>query len=98
MKNRLLVGSIVVLSAVLGHGQAAGPQRQAPATTPAAPAGAAAQQAVITQYCVTCHSERAKAGGLSLETADVARAAEDPQLWERVVRKMRAGVMPPPGI
>ena len=100
MKKKLLAGSIVILSAVFGHGQAAGPPRQAPAAS-AVGAGVsqvAAHRAAINQYCVTCHSERVKAGGLSLESADLARVGENPQLWERVVRKMRAGVMPPPGI
>ena len=97
MNKKLLAGSIVILSAVVGFGQATAP-RQTPA--PAAPPAnqVAAQRAVITQYCVTCHNDRAKQGGLSLETADLARVGENPELWERVVRKMRAGVMPPPGI
>src|SRR5262245_53967697 len=41
-----------------------------------APAPAADQNAVLKQYCVTCHSDRAKAGGLTLASFDVAKAAE----------------------
>jgi hypothetical protein len=51
----------------------------------------------IDQYCVTCHNARLKTGGLVLETAALDRVAEDPVTWEKVVRKLRLGVMPPLG-
>src|SRR5262245_7235147 len=63
------------------------------ATNPAA----AEQNAVIKRYCVTCHTEARKPGGLSLASFDVARAAESAEVAERVIRKLRAGMMPPPG-
>jgi cytochrome c551/c552 len=58
---------------------------------------AAAQdsQAVVTRYCVTCHSTRLKTGGLALEGLQVAQAGQQPQTWEKVVRKVRTGMMPP---
>jgi len=65
------------------------------AQTPAPPA--AGPQAVITQYCVTCHSDKAKTGGLSLESLDVARVGANAETWEKVVRKIRSGMMPPSG-
>jgi hypothetical protein len=52
----------------------------------------------IDQYCVTCHNARLKTGGLVLETAALDRVAEDPATWEKVVRKLRLGVMPPLGV
>jgi uncharacterized protein DUF1592/uncharacterized protein DUF1588/uncharacterized protein DUF1587/uncharacterized protein DUF1585/uncharacterized protein DUF1595/cytochrome c len=52
---------------------------------------------LIDQYCVTCHSARLKSGGLVLENADTAHVGNDVELWEKVVRKLRAGVMPPQG-
>lgn len=58
----------------------------------------AAQGALIKQYCVACHNDKMKTGGLSLENADVSRAGEKPDMWEKVVRKLRAGLMPPPAI
>ena len=64
-------------------------QRPAPAT---APPGA---QATVDRYCVTCHSTRVKTGGLALEGLAVAQAGQDPQVWEKVVRKVRTGMMPP---
>jgi len=59
-----------------------------------------ADQALLTQYCVTCHSERLKTGNLVLEKLDPGRAAETPataETWEKVIRKLRAGMMPPAG-
>src|SRR5262245_55335816 len=63
----------------------------------AAAPGAAAQKAVIDQYCVTCHNDRAKTAGLSLQGLDPARAHDDAETWEKVIRKLGAGLMPPPG-
>jgi len=54
-------------------------------------------QAVIAQYCVTCHSDKAKMGGLTLESLDIARVGTNAQTWEKVVRKVRSGMMPPSG-
>ena len=51
----------------------------------------------IDQYCVTCHNTRLKSGGLVLENADLTRVGSDVEVWEKVVRKLRAGVMPPQG-
>ncbi len=62
------------------------------------PAIVAKQKALLDQYCVTCHNDRAKTANLSLQGADLATAGEHPELWERVVRKLRAGVMPPPAL
>ena len=63
--------------------------------TPSMPA--AAQSELIATYCATCHSERAKAGGLSLAGFDAMRAHESPETAEKIVRKLRAGMMPPAG-
>jgi mono/diheme cytochrome c family protein len=72
-------------------------QSQAPATVPSsAPTPDAATQAV-KQYCAGCHSERAKAGGLSLADFDVARASDHAEVAEKMIRKLRAGLMPPAG-
>jgi hypothetical protein len=54
------------------------------------------QQALLDKYCVTCHSERVKTANLSLQGLDLARVADHAEVWEKVIRKLRAGVMPPP--
>jgi mono/diheme cytochrome c family protein len=52
-------------------------------------------QAVVDRYCVTCHNARTRAGGLALDALKVADADRDAQTWEKVVRKVRTGMMPP---
>ena len=54
-------------------------------------------KAVIDRYCATCHNQRTRAGGLALDVLDVAAAGREPQTWEKVVRKVRTGMMPPSG-
>jgi hypothetical protein len=59
---------------------------------------ATAQRALLDQYCVTCHNDKLKTANLSLEKLDLATAGDSPELWEKVIRKLRAGMMPPPGM
>ena len=54
-------------------------------------------RALIDQYCVSCHNEKTKAGGLALDAMDVTRAGENPEVCEKVVRKLRTRMMPPAG-
>ena len=56
------------------------------------------QRALLDRYCVTCHNDRVKTANLSLQGLDLARAGEHAELWEKVIRKLRAGVMPPPNL
>src|SRR5579864_2073547 len=51
--------------------------------------------AVFKQYCLGCHNDRLKTGGMSLEHVDVNDVAADPDLWENVLRKLQRGAMPP---
>jgi hypothetical protein len=60
------------------------------------PDATAAQRALLDKYCVTCHNDRVKTANLSLQGVDLAHVADRAELWEKVIRKMRAGVMPPP--
>src|SRR3954469_12621005 len=57
----------------------------------------APQRAILDQYCVTCHNQKLKTGGLTLDNLDPARPADHAETWEKVVRKLRAGMMPPLG-
>jgi len=56
------------------------------------------EQDAVRQYCVTCHNDRLKTSGLSLEKADLERAAANPEIWENVARKLQARSMPPQGV
>jgi hypothetical protein len=59
--------------------------------------GASSYHAILNQYCTSCHNPRTKAGGLTLDAIDPAKVPEHAELWEKVVRKLRAGAMPPQG-
>ncbi|HEY7170353.1 MAG TPA: DUF1592 domain-containing protein [Vicinamibacterales bacterium] len=59
---------------------------------------AASAGTAFNRYCVNCHNERLKTGGFVLNTAETAAAGQHPDVWEKVVRKLRAGVMPPAGL
>jgi Protein of unknown function (DUF1592)/Protein of unknown function (DUF1588)/Protein of unknown function (DUF1585)/Protein of unknown function (DUF1587)/Protein of unknown function (DUF1595)/Planctomycete cytochrome C len=65
--------------------------------TAAAPAESSAPQAVLDKYCITCHNQRLRTAGLALDTFDVTKPSASPEVWERVIAKLRAGSMPPPG-
>jgi cytochrome c551/c552 len=56
-----------------------------------------APQALLSQYCITCHNQKLNTGGLALDKLDLEHAAADAETWEKVVRKLRAGMMPPAG-
>src|SRR5262245_18530116 len=77
--------------------QAASPA-QAPARAAVAPAAAGAQRSAIDTYCVSCHNQRLKTGGLALHVLDLARVPADAATWEKVIRKVRTGAMPPAGM
>ena len=49
-------------------------------------------------YCITCHNQKLRTAGLTLDTLDVANVGANPEIWERVISKLRAGSMPPPGM
>ena len=93
MKTVLICG-VGLMSMVLVYAQAPRSQ-QAPAGSSTA---VTAQRAVLDQYCVSCHNEKAKTAGLTLDKLDLAHVADDAEIWEKVVRKLRAGMMPPLGM
>ena len=55
------------------------------------------QRALVDRYCVGCHNDRTLAGKLSLDGADLTAVGEHGEMWEKVVKKLRGGLMPPPG-
>ena len=56
------------------------------------------ERAVVNQYCVGCHSTKMKAGGLALEVVNAQDVSQHADVWEKVVRKLRARYMPPAGL
>ena len=71
-------------------------QLRSSTVTPVSP-GAAPHRAVLDRYCVSCHNERLRTGGLALDTANIEQVAEGAEVWERVVTKLRTRGMPPVG-
>ena len=69
-----------------------------PATVTANPPDVRAEtQATLAKYCATCHSEQLKTAGLVLDPTSVAHPGDQSEIWEKVLRQLRAGTMPPPG-
>src|SRR5688572_24455558 len=103
MKKRLgfvtFLGAISALSlavVVSGQGGQRGPVSAPGTGGQATPQNYVAQRTLLKEYCVACHNNRARTGGFSLEGIDISRVGENRMEWEKVVRKMRAGMMPPP--
>src|SRR5688572_2019942 len=86
-----LAGTYTAIHAV----PAPGSSPQAPSPQP--PADSLDTAGVINKYCISCHSERLRTGGVVLQGLEAATPGADAELWERVVAKLRAGSMPPPG-
>jgi len=93
--RRALVPSLaIVLSVAWAGPQAAAPPRQ----QPAAEVDSASEALILNKYCVTCHNDSRRTGGLSLEHADLADVPKGAETWEKAIRKLRVGMMPPPGM
>lgn len=60
-------------------------------------AGAQEPQALLNRYCITCHNAKIKTGGLALDQLDLNHVEANAETWEKVVRKLHAGMMPPAG-
>jgi len=58
----------------------------------------ASQRALVNQYCGGCHNDKLKSGGFSWSKIDLAKPGESAEQLEKVIRKMRAGMMPPAGM
>src|SRR5690348_5254753 len=56
------------------------------------------ERALINQYCLSCHNEKIRTAGLALDSVSVDSVKDSPEIWEKVLRKVRARFMPPPGM
>src|SRR5215510_14547528 len=55
-------------------------------------------QSLLKSYCVGCHNQKLKNGGVALDSLDPSRVPADAAVWEKVLHKVRRGEMPPPGL
>jgi uncharacterized protein DUF1592/uncharacterized protein DUF1588/uncharacterized protein DUF1585/uncharacterized protein DUF1595/uncharacterized protein DUF1587 len=104
-----VVAAMMVCGLSLAAQTAPAPRQTAPATpatkppmavahkSPTPPPSADPQPDLVKQYCAVCHSEKGKAGGLSLASFDAAHAEQSADVAEKMIRKLRLGMMPPPG-
>ena len=101
-----LAGILLVTNAGPATPPGSTPTHQAPAERPAVAAPApethalppATLTAVVQQYCVVCHNDQMMTGNISFQALDVDKAADHANTAERMIRKLRAGMMPPPGM
>ncbi|MCE2540219.1 MAG: DUF1587 domain-containing protein [Acidobacteria bacterium] len=97
MTQRVLV-LLGVWAVCLAPAALAGPAQEAEAAGPESPV--AAHEALLQRYCLTCHNERLAARGtvpIALRTGDLADVPGTADVWEKVIRKLRTGSMPPAG-
>ena len=106
MKRRLTFLIVTLSIFVLGYGARGSAQQPSAAALPAATGApavsqsaaaspAAAHQAVLSKYCYVCHNDRVKSGGLALIALDISAPAKNSESWEKVIRKLGTGAMPP---
>src|SRR5438093_1046445 len=88
-RHMSIATKVAAVAAVCAFGVAT-PAEVNPAAAPA--------KALLDQYCVRCHNEKTKAGDLVLEKIDTVHVGAGAEVWERVVRKLRGGLMPPAGM
>src|ERR1700686_2446630 len=82
---------ISLLAALAAYALVAAPQ-QAGKQAPADP-----NRALVNRYCVTCHNSKLKTANLAFDVIDLTHPEKDALTWERAIRKLRGGMMPPPG-
>ena len=87
-----LAASLVALGPAASGQLLAGGRPQAPDGRSAGDAGA-----LLERYCVACHNDSLRTAGLTLEALDAGNPGVQAEVWEKVVLKLRAGMMPPPG-
>ena len=90
---RPILVSIGIALAGAGTLQTAATQSSSPVSPSASP-----QRALLDRYCVTCHNQNLRTAGLLLDQMDVDHVSQGTEVWEKVVLKLRAGAMPPPGM
>jgi hypothetical protein len=61
-------------------------------------AAAATPRAFLDSHCIACHNQKLRTAGLALDTLDATKPGANAEVWERVIARLRAGSMPPPGI
>jgi len=100
MMRAIVVATAVglILISLVSSGAAS----QRPAATTTAPAAAPAasitsRKALLDQYCVNCHNDDDRVAGIAFDKMDLTHLAKDGDTWEKAIKKLKGGMMPPPG-
>ena len=88
MKMNRFIG--IAIATVLAF-VSAGIATQSPVST------VASRKALLDQYCVNCHNADDKVAGIAFDTMDLSRISRDADVWEKAIKKLKGGMMPPPG-
>src|SRR5215510_8518719 len=90
---------LVLISVGSAAQRIAGTSAVASAQSPASasPSTAASRKALLDQYCVNCHNADDKVAGISFDTMDLSKPGKDADVWEKAIKKLKGGMMPPPG-
>jgi hypothetical protein len=91
----LIIGAVAWLSILGWRALDASSPQAVPSATPVADVDV---RATVDKYCITCHNQRVKTGNLALDGAELSNVAAHAEVWEKVIRKVRAGMMPPAGV
>ncbi len=91
--KRMILCWIGIALAGTSYVQPASQQESSPATP-----ASSSQRALLNRYCVTCHNEKLKTADLLLDQANIENVGASAAVWEKVVKKLRTGSMPPPGM
>src|ERR1019366_10429482 len=97
LRSLVLVLGVCAVALVLYSAPQPAPLQQA-GPAPVSTLSAAGERALLDQYCVACHSQKAKIAGLMLDKMDVEHIGDGAEVWEKVVRKIHGGTMPPQGM
>jgi hypothetical protein len=92
-KRVLFISALLLLAASSVPLQTTAQSAQAPATT----SEPDPHRAMLQTYCFGCHNSRVKIGGLALDALNLQDTAQNAQIWEKAMRKLRGRLMPPPG-
>ncbi len=98
MRTLLLLSAVFIVALSASRSDIATVSAQQAAATATTAAAPLAPRALLDTYCVTCHNQRTKTAGLTFDTMDLATLPEHADVWEKTVRKLRGGMMPPPGV
>src|SRR5688572_11369393 len=96
MATKYKAAALAVLLAVTLLASSSITAQQSPSSAVASAATHQAHQALVSQYCVTCHNQRSKTAGVMFDTLSLTDVGKDAEIWEKAVRKLRGGMMPPP--